>query len=95
MRAGLSSDIEHHAALDKRMEKAVRGIRLLQSVSWPQTVQRDFLADWRSGKKRLPSVQYQIEQHQVERLFEHELKRLAAVVSLLDVVEAKVIQRPD
>ncbi len=64
MRASLSSDIEHHAALDKRMEKTVRGIRLLQSVSWPQTVQRDFLADWRSGKKRLPSVQYQIEQHQ-------------------------------
>jgi uncharacterized protein (TIGR02421 family) len=70
----LSADVVHHAALDKRMEKAVRGIRLLQSVSWPQSVQRDFLADWRSGKKRLPTVHYEAEQHQGTS---EELRRIA------------------
>ncbi|MEO8001384.1 MAG: flavohemoglobin expression-modulating QEGLA motif protein [Arenimonas sp.] len=45
------------------MEKAVRGIRLLESVSWPQSVQQKFLADWRSGIKKLPEVFYQAEQH--------------------------------
>jgi hypothetical protein len=59
----LSLDVQHHAALDKRMEKAVRGIRLLESVSWPQSVQQQFLADWRSGIKKLPVVMYQAEQH--------------------------------
>lgn len=59
----LSIDTKHHAALDQRMEKAVRGIRLLESVSWPQSVQQKFLADWRSGIKKLPEVAYQAEQH--------------------------------
>ena len=48
----------HHAALDARLVAAVRGIRLLQSVSWPQQVQQDFLANWRSGRCLLPQVAY-------------------------------------
>lgn len=62
-----SLDVQHHAALDKRMEKAVRGIRLLESVSWPQSVQQKFLADWRSGIKKLPEVVYRAEQHSTTR----------------------------
>jgi uncharacterized protein (TIGR02421 family) len=62
-----STDVKHHAQLDVRMEKAVRNIRLLESVSWPQTVQQDFLASWRSGNKKLPVVNYQPEQHQDTR----------------------------
>jgi uncharacterized protein (TIGR02421 family) len=74
MNATLASDVKHHVTLDKRMEKAVRSIRLLESVSWPQTVQQTFLADWRSGKKKLPVVSYQPEQHQTTR---KELEKIA------------------
>ncbi|MGH8106621.1 MAG: flavohemoglobin expression-modulating QEGLA motif protein, partial [Arenimonas sp.] len=59
--------VKHHAGLDKRMEKAVRGIRLLESVSWHQDVQQQFLIDWRSGKKKLPQVVYRGEQHGATR----------------------------
>ncbi|HEX5693047.1 MAG TPA: tyrosine/phenylalanine carboxypeptidase domain-containing protein, partial [Arenimonas sp.] len=50
--------LEHHAALDARLVAAVRGLRLLQAVSWPQHVQQDFLAAWRSGRSVLPQVRY-------------------------------------
>ncbi|MGH8049531.1 MAG: flavohemoglobin expression-modulating QEGLA motif protein [Arenimonas sp.] len=49
------------------MEKAVRGIRLLESVSWHQSVQQKFLADWRCGIKKLPDVTYRTEQHSATR----------------------------
>ncbi len=67
MNQTLSLDVRHHAALDQRMEKAVRNIRLLQSVSWHQDVQKKFLTDWRSGKKKLPEVVYRTEQHVTTR----------------------------
>ena len=50
MNPTLSIEVKHHARLDKRMEKAVRGIRLLESVSWHQSVQQQFLADWRTWR---------------------------------------------
>ncbi|HPO24327.1 MAG TPA: DUF1704 domain-containing protein, partial [Arenimonas sp.] len=67
MNQALSIEVKHHAGLDQRMEKAVRGIRLLESVSWHQDVQQKFLADWRSGIKKLPVVVYQPEQHTTTR----------------------------
>ncbi len=67
MNPKLSIEVKHHAGLDKRMEKAVRGIRLLESVSWHQSVQQQFLIDWRSGKKKLPQVVYRDEQHGATR----------------------------
>ncbi len=67
MNQALSIEVKHHAGLDQRMEKAVRGIRLLESVSWPQSVQQKFLADWRNGIKKLPEVVYQPEQHAATR----------------------------
>jgi len=49
----------HHAALDARMVRAVRGIRLLTLVSWPQEVHQQFLAQWaRGGAPTLPQVVY-------------------------------------
>jgi uncharacterized protein (TIGR02421 family) len=63
----LSIEVKHHAGLDQRMEKAVRGIRLLESVSWHQDVQQKFLTNWRSGIKKLPEVVYQPEQHTTTR----------------------------
>ncbi|HMB58243.1 MAG TPA: flavohemoglobin expression-modulating QEGLA motif protein [Arenimonas sp.] len=74
----LPPDISHHAALDARMEKAVRGIRLLESVSWPQAVQQQFLDAWRSGKRELPKVVYQKEEHGDER------RELEAIIAAAD-----------
>ncbi|GAB3380039.1 flavohemoglobin expression-modulating QEGLA motif protein [Lysobacter fragariae] len=54
----LAPDIAHHSALDARMVKAVRGIRLLNMVSWPASVQRDFLGEAAQGRYALPKVEY-------------------------------------
>ena len=50
--------ITHHAALDARMAKAARGIRLLSLVSWPASEQQTFLADYARGQAKLPAHQY-------------------------------------
>ena len=52
------ADIAHHAALDARMVRAVRGIKLLNLVSWPMGIQHAFLAQWASGKASLPAFEY-------------------------------------
>ena len=44
-----SVDIARHAALDARLVKAVRGIKLLSLASWPAAVQVEFLERWRRG----------------------------------------------
>jgi uncharacterized protein (TIGR02421 family) len=50
--------IAHHAALDARMAKAARAIRLLSLVSWPASEQHSFFADLDRGNARLPAHQY-------------------------------------
>ena len=50
--------LARHAALDARLVKAVRGIRLLHLASWPATVQARFLEQWRRGQAALPVVDY-------------------------------------
>ena len=52
------NDITHHAALDARMAKAAKSIRLLSLVSWPASEQQTFLADYAQGKAKLPAYQY-------------------------------------
>jgi len=52
------NDIAHHAALDARMAKAAKSIRLLSLVSWPASEQQTFLADYAQGKAKLPAYQY-------------------------------------
>jgi uncharacterized protein (TIGR02421 family) len=54
----LTPDIAHHSALDARMVKAVRGIKLLGLVSWPASVQRQFLAEAAQGRYALPKIEY-------------------------------------
>ena len=49
-----SPDIAHHAALDARMTKAAREIRLLSLVSWPASEQQQFLAEQAQGRAKLP-----------------------------------------
>ena len=46
------------AELDKRLVAAVKGIKLLASVSWPMSVQSVFLENWRAGRAELPKVDY-------------------------------------
>ena len=54
----IAPDTAHHAALDARMVKVARGIRLLNEVSWPASLQEPFLERWRRGQPRLPKVEY-------------------------------------
>ncbi len=50
--------LKHYASLDDRLVQAVRGVRVLQSMSWPQSVQKNFLDCWRRGVQRLPNPEY-------------------------------------
>jgi len=56
--AALAPDIAHHAALDARMARAARAIRLLSLVSWPAGEQQTFLADFAQGRAVLPAHRY-------------------------------------
>ena len=56
--AGDAKDFAHHAALDQRLVAAVKGIRLLESVSWPASAQEEFLAGWRSANPKMPKIEY-------------------------------------
>ena len=51
-------DVAHHAALDARLLRAARGIRLLGLASWPASLQAPFLSAWRAGRPVLPQVAY-------------------------------------
>ena len=50
--------IAHHAALDARMVRVARELRVLSLASWPATVQRQFLTDLARGQRRLPRFDY-------------------------------------
>jgi len=50
--------IVHHAALDARLVKAVRGIKLLTLTSWPASTQAPFLDSVARGNPLLPQVDY-------------------------------------
>ena len=54
----LAPDVLHHAALDTRMVKAARGLRLLHFVSWPAHEQHQFLEAYARGIAKLPQHQY-------------------------------------
>lgn len=54
----MQPDIAHHAALDARLVKAVRGIKLLSLASWPAEVQAPFLDGVARGQPQLPVIDY-------------------------------------
>ncbi|QSX78952.1 flavohemoglobin expression-modulating QEGLA motif protein [Agrilutibacter solisilvae] len=54
----LAPDIAHHSALDQRMVRAVRGIRLLALVSWPASAQKHFLNEAAQNRYALPVIEY-------------------------------------
>ena len=76
--AGIDPAIAHHAALDARMVRAARGIRLLALASWPAQVQHEFLANLARGQVALPRVVY-------PRLdFDEECRELDAIAAASD-----------
>ena len=50
--------LQELAALDRRLVQAVKGIKLLSSVSWPMKVQAQFLERHHQGRTQLPEVEY-------------------------------------
>ncbi len=56
-------DIARHAALDARLASAVRGIRLLDTLSWPASAQETFLGAWKIGRIHLPTIAYPKHDH--------------------------------
>jgi len=49
--------------LDAALPGLARKIRVLDALSWPDGVEEDFLAHWRSGKPRLPAVELRPREH--------------------------------
>src|SRR3989337_2206454 len=60
-------DVAYHARLDQRLAAAVKGIRLLDSVSWPAQAQEMFLAGWRVGQITMPKIEYRKLDHSAIR----------------------------
>ena len=56
--ADSEATLKRCAELDRRLVAAVKGIKLLASVSWPAKVQQKFLQGWRAGNPQLPKVEY-------------------------------------
>ncbi|MES2859114.1 MAG: flavohemoglobin expression-modulating QEGLA motif protein [Pseudomonadota bacterium] len=74
----MKPDIAHHAALDARMAKAARAIRLLSLVSWPASEQQEFLAAHARGQARLPDHVYP------KHDFSDERREFEAIVAAAD-----------
>jgi uncharacterized protein (TIGR02421 family) len=53
-----AATLEKCSELDRRLVAAVKGIKLLASVSWPARVQQIFLEGWHAGNPQLPKVDY-------------------------------------
>ncbi len=70
--------IAHHAALDARMARAAKPIRLLSLASWPASEQQAFLDGWARGNPKLPAYQYP------KHDFSEARRELAAIASAAD-----------
>ena len=53
-----ASALERLTELDRRLVAAVKGIKLLGAVSWPASMQVQFVDGWRRGNPVLPQVEY-------------------------------------
>ena len=50
--------LDQLSELDRRLVAAVKGIKLLGAISWPASVQTQFLEGWNRGNPSLPVVAY-------------------------------------
>ncbi|MET0225051.1 MAG: flavohemoglobin expression-modulating QEGLA motif protein, partial [Dokdonella sp.] len=53
-----SGQPDFYAELDQRLVAATRGIRLLATVSWPASIELEFIAAWKRGVATLPEITY-------------------------------------
>lgn len=70
--------VAHHAALDARLARAAKPIRLLNLASWPASEQQAFLAGWARGNPRLPAPVYP------KVTFDEVRRELAAIAAAAD-----------
>ena len=54
----LAPDIAYHAALDARMVKVARDLRVLALVSWPAGAEATYLESYARGNARPPVIDY-------------------------------------
>src|SRR5690242_11262628 len=54
----VADQLEVYTELDRRLVAATRGIRLLQAVSWPASIEMEFVAAWKKGTATLPVIEY-------------------------------------
>ena len=74
----MTDPIAYHAALDDRMVRAARGLRVLSLASWPASVQQRFLADFARGRARPPVHAYPRHDFDAQR------RELAAIAAAAD-----------
>ncbi|HET6553246.1 MAG TPA: flavohemoglobin expression-modulating QEGLA motif protein [Dyella sp.] len=60
-------ELQRYADLDHRLLVAVKGIRILSSVSWPASLEDRMIAAYARGQYSLPEVQYQAPDFSAER----------------------------
>ncbi|MEO7934725.1 MAG: flavohemoglobin expression-modulating QEGLA motif protein [Dokdonella sp.] len=73
-----NDSLETHSILDARLVAAVRGIRILGSISWPAAAQTAFLESWRRGNPQLPVIVYSPPDYSAQR---------EAVISIHDAAD--------
>lgn len=52
-----------YAVLDQELVRLVSGLKILTRLSWPSSIQGDFLANWQKGVRRLPAIEYTQDRH--------------------------------
>ena len=62
-----ADSLVYHTELDAQLVAAVRGIRILGSISWPASAQVAFLASWQKGNPQLPVIDYPALDHSAQR----------------------------
>ncbi|HEX7348176.1 MAG TPA: flavohemoglobin expression-modulating QEGLA motif protein [Rhodanobacteraceae bacterium] len=60
-------ELQRCAELDQRLVNAVRRIRVLDTVAWPQAVEQQFLDDLHRGHETLPRFSYRVPDFSVQR----------------------------
>lgn len=54
----VNKDLALLKSIDSAIVEAAKDIKVLTRLSWPETVKRTFLEDWRRGNPQLPQVEY-------------------------------------
>lgn len=71
----LAPALRRYAGIDRRLVQAVRRIRVLDTVAWPQATERQFKADLERGRESLPRPEYLVPDFATQRA---ELDAIAA-----------------